>query len=98
MIYDVDAKKLAHAPPVHLECDQAILRLGNAGNDGVHRIMNSEDKADAKMRTYAPPVTAVMRITTLFNILPLISNYRKACALWLFESRIWQHELQQLLS
>ena len=53
---DVDAKKLAHAPPVHLESDhQATPRVGNPGDDDLNA-MTSEEKAAAKKLAHAPPV------------------------------------------
>jgi hypothetical protein len=51
----VDAKKLAHAPPVYLECDQAILRLGNPDKEDLNPITSGE-QAGAKKLAHAPPV------------------------------------------
>ena len=53
--HDFDAKKLAHAPPVYLESDQATSQLGNPGNHDLNA-MTPEEKADAKTLAHAPPV------------------------------------------
>jgi len=50
-----DAMKLAHAPPVYLESDQANPRLGNPDNYDFHS-MTSDEKADANKLAHAPPV------------------------------------------
>ena len=54
-IHDVDAKKLAHAPPVYLESDQAASRLPNPGNHDWNP-MTPEEKADAKKLAHAPSI------------------------------------------
>ena len=52
--HDIDAKKLAHAPAVYVESDQAASRLGNPGNHDWNA-MTPEEKADAKKLAHAPP-------------------------------------------
>ena len=53
--HDIDAKKVAHAPPVYVESDQATFQFGSPANDDLNH-MTSEEKADAKKLAHAPPV------------------------------------------
>ena len=54
--HDVDAKKLAHAPPENLECDQETLRrLGNPGNEDIRHNMNSGEDGHVQNMLHVPP-------------------------------------------
>ena len=59
--HDIDAKKVAHAPPVCLECDHSTLRLGNLGNEDLNP-MTSGKQADTKKFFHAPQTKKALPI------------------------------------